>query len=142
MTTELSPPCIYVKDTGTTKGRGVFAGRVFRRGEIVEQAPVVLINMAFIFLPNEIKSVTYNWPTDEPHVHAFALGYGSLYNHDDPANLRYRTDPQNGIMHYTASRDIAAGEELTIDYNQDRDPDKKDWFATHNITPILSQEQS
>lgn len=50
-------------------------------------------------------------------AHAVALGYGSLFNHDNPASLRYEADPGNLSLRFIATRDIAAGEELTINYN-------------------------
>jgi hypothetical protein len=39
----LKPPSVYVKDTGTAKGRGVFALRDFTAGEVIELCPVVRV---------------------------------------------------------------------------------------------------
>jgi len=39
----IHPPDVYVADTLTGKGRGVFAGRDFREAEVVEVAPVIVI---------------------------------------------------------------------------------------------------
>ena len=143
MKTEISTPAVIVKDTGTAKGRGVFAARALLSGEVVEEAPVILINMAFVFLPNEIKDMVYRWiDPEQPLLTALALGYGSLYNHDEPANLRYKMDPENKLIRYKASRDIAAGEELTISYSQGNDTDKFAWFEKRNLTPILSSESN
>ena len=47
---------------------------------------------------------------------ALALGYGSLYNHSYQPNARYDDQPA-GAMTFTALRDIRAGEEITINYN-------------------------
>ena len=141
MNTEVSLPSIVVKDTGTAKGRGVFAARDFQAGEVVEVSPVILINMAFIFLPNELKTVVFNWPSGEPNIHAVALGYGSLYNHDDPANMHTRKDHQNKQLFFIASRNIVAGEELTHNYNSNLDnPASNDWFERHNV-PLITRQK-
>ena len=47
---------------------------------------------------------------------AVALGHGSLYNHSDEANARYVKDAGNNLIIFTAQRDIAAGEEITVAY--------------------------
>ena len=45
-----------------------------------------------------------------------ALGYGSLYNHSYRPNARY-VDLSERTKLFTAIRDIAAGEEITVNYN-------------------------
>jgi uncharacterized protein len=47
---------------------------------------------------------------------AVVLGYGSLYNHSYKPNAYYR-DRRNRVKEFIALRDIAAGEEITINYN-------------------------
>jgi SET domain-containing protein len=49
---------------------------------------------------------------------ALALGYGSLYNHSYRPNARYDDDAQAAMV-FLALRSIAAGEEITINYNGD-----------------------
>ncbi len=118
---QITPPDSYVKDTGTAKGRGVFAGRAFGAGEVVEVAPVLLFAMKdFVGVPKPIKHVIFNWNWlvgQKDDRQAIALGYGSLYNHANPANLRYEADADLPAMRFIAVRDIAEGEELTINYN-------------------------
>lgn len=118
---DITPPAAFVKDTGTAKGRGVFAARAFAADEVVEVAPVLLFAMKdFVGVPKPIKHVIFNWNwlvglKDERQ--AIALGYGSLYNHANPANLRYEAVADLPAMRFIAVRDIVAGEELTINYN-------------------------
>lgn len=114
----LKPPDIYVKDTETAKGRGVFASRVFRAGETVEICPVVLFRLSFESLPKTVKTLVFDWETlaGKRRTHAMALGYGSFYNHSNPANLSYEADAANELMRFVAVRDIAVDEELTINY--------------------------
>jgi len=49
---------------------------------------------------------------------AIALGYGSLYNHSYTPNAHYR-DIGRRSKEFLAVRDIAAGEEITVNYNGD-----------------------
>jgi SET domain-containing protein len=100
------------------KGRGVFARRPIAEGAVIERVPIVLmpINLLVGGLANPLlaKFVFYRNRTTV----ALALGYGSLYNHAYTPNARYDDEP-GAVMVYTALRDIAAGEEITINYNGD-----------------------
>lgn len=127
---------LYVKETGTLKGRGVFAARRFSKGELVEVAPVIVFNACL--LPRALANIIYNWEqqTQEPNTRAIALGYGSLYNHDNPANLRYSVDAAGRIIRYSARRDIEAHEELTINYSAAEGEctrEQDHWFQRHGI---------
>jgi hypothetical protein len=128
---------LYVRDTGTIKGRGVFAGRRFSRGELVEVAPVIVFNSE-CSLPRVLANLLYNWEqqTGEPKTRAIALGFGSIYNHDNPANLTYRADAAARVIRYLAARDIAADEELTINYsasNGSCTSAQDNWFERHAV---------
>jgi uncharacterized protein len=128
---------LYVRNTGTGKGRGVFSARRFRRGELVETAPVIVFTSA-CSLPRIIANVLYNWEqqTGEPNTRAIALGYGSLYNHDNPASLSYTADRSARLIRYIAARDIAADEELTINYSAAKGEcasAEDNWFERHGV---------
>ena len=76
------------------KGRGVFARRLIRQGEVIERVPVLV-------LPTEEVKNCEGWSGLAGYCFlwgegtlALALGYGSLYN-----------------------QDIAPGEEITVNYN-------------------------
>jgi hypothetical protein len=51
----ISPPAILVKDTGTDKGRAVYANREFLSGDLVEGCPVIIVR--FDQIPPEIKRI-------------------------------------------------------------------------------------
>ena len=75
-------------------------------------------------------------------MQALALGYGSLYNHNNPANMRYEVDLEARVFRFVAVRHISAGAELTVNYNAvDRGPLSDDdwWFKENMIEPIISQ---
>lgn len=106
------------------KGRGVFARRAIRRGERIERVPVLLIPIKeFVGGPENptLKKYLYLW---NKKAVAVCLGYGSLYNHSYEPNARYIHGPN--MVTYVALCDIAAGEEITINYN----------FVVDDQTPV------
>jgi SET domain-containing protein len=129
----------YFKDTKTSKGRGMFAKRSFVNGDIVEECPVVLFNEVPA-LPVEIKRIMFSWHyllTGSHSAQAIALGFGSMYNHNNPANMRY--DIQK-VLRFFAVRDIGVDEELTINYNAHgggAEWKKNEWFERMNVTPLI-----
>jgi SET domain-containing protein len=131
-------PLLLVRDTGTTKGRGVFAQRAYVAGEIVECSPIQEIQSTWGDLPTEIQRMVYDWGvlTGNPQaqLQALALGVGSLFNHSDTPNVRYHGDLPLRAIVFTAQRPIAEGEEITINYNDDIQPGNLNWFESLGIT--------
>jgi hypothetical protein len=129
-----------VRPTGNERVRGVFAPRSVASGEIVEVCPVVLLPGPFVALPPEIRRVTFPWGvlTGDGDSHAIAYGYGGIYNHANPANLRYAALADIGCLQFTAARAIADGEELTINFNSlsgDVASDTDTWFQALGLRP-------
>jgi hypothetical protein len=72
--------------------------------------------------------------------HGLALGYGSLYNHDNPSNLRYEADHERGLLRFVAVRAIDQDEELTVNYNAVGGgfaSSTDTWFDRMNIEPLV-----
>ena len=137
----IQPADIYVKDTGTIKGRGVFALRDFAQGEVVEQCPVIILLRAYDELPPRIKTMVFNWGNlaKTTPSYALSLGFGSLYNHANPANLLYEARPVDSTIAYIAVRAIKKDEELSINYNAGGGSHVSvadSWFKQHNIAPV------
>lgn len=44
-----------IKDTGTSKGRGVFALRAYHAGDVVEICPVIVFQCPYNDLPAELR---------------------------------------------------------------------------------------
>jgi hypothetical protein len=135
------PVKAVVKDTETVKGRGVFATTAFVAGELVESCPVIVLYQSFDLLAPKLQRVVYNWgklAKMEPCT-ALPLGYGSLYNHANPANMMYRADVENQTLNYFAARDIVDGEELSVNYNSGGQPEyeKNTWFDNKGIDLIV-----
>jgi SET domain-containing protein len=141
----IDPAPAYVKDTGNARGRGVFAARAIKAGETVEVCPVIVVDQYVTNLPPEIGRVVYGWSylvtRQVGPLTAVALGYGSLYNHDNPSNMRYEADGPMQALRYIAVRDIAQDEELTVNYNAvggGAEWNENAWFADKRITPIVT----
>lgn len=131
--------CARIQETGTPRGRGVFAIRAIEEDEIIEVCPVVLVQWGEI--PDEVKCIAFNWGalTKGPPTSCIALGWGSMYNHSNPANVRYTADTQTDSMIFTAARKIELGEELTVNYNDsfgDIHSTRDIWFENRGISPI------
>lgn len=127
-----------VKDTGTVKGRGVFAGRAYREDDIVEVSPVMTFKGTLDTVPEGIRRIVFDWDI-LPGTYAIALGQGTLFNHANPANLIYQADRDQKVLRFIAARHISLGEELTINYNSSSgEPEWPDdnWFDRMDIKPI------
>lgn len=97
-------------------GRGVFAGRLFRRGEVIEVCPVLRLPSGMP--PDGLEYYVFKWGTEGKEL-AIALGYGSLYNHSPDPNAAFTTRYARAEVVFRATRDIAAGEQVLIDYGWD-----------------------
>ncbi len=98
------------------KGRGVYARAFIAEGTIIERAPVVVIPAVEIDenpYDTVLTRYCFQWGRDTV---ALVLGYGSLYNHSYRPNAYYR-DRRPRVKEFIALRDIAPGEEITINYN-------------------------
>jgi SET domain-containing protein len=99
------------------KGRGVFARRPIKRGEVIEKVPVILIP-ADLVLDNASGKVldryVFWW---NKNTLAISLGYGSIYNHSFTPNAEY--EQGYACITYRAIRDISPGEEIQINYQWD-----------------------
>lgn len=100
------------------KGRGVFAGRNFKKGEVVEAAPVIVINEEDADFIDKTALADYYYKWGDSHF-AMALGYGSLYNFSVTPNLSFEPDLKDKIMLYRARKSIRKDQELTINYQCD-----------------------
>jgi uncharacterized protein len=98
------------------KGRGVFARRPIRDGELIERVPVVVFRSKDVMDGEAwtgLAGYCFHWGKG---TLALALGYGSLYNHSYRPNARY-DDLGGQIKEFIAIRDIEPGEEITVNYN-------------------------
>jgi SET domain-containing protein len=97
------------------KGRGVFALRDFQPGEVIEQAPVVVLRDDQYELLNHtrLRDYYFDWG---PNDCAIPLGYSLIYNHSDDPNAETRRDRSNDTITFVAVKPIAAGQEIVHRY--------------------------
>ena len=105
------------------RGRGVFAARRFREGEVVEVCPTVLVG------EDDANGVVrdYVFGARQKGKVLLVLGYAMLYNHSDDPNLFHRSAGRM-LIEFVALRDIEPDEELTHDYGPE-------YWADRNRTP-------
>ncbi|KQV53499.1 hypothetical protein ASC95_12265 [Pelomonas sp. Root1217] len=143
----IQSPSVYIKDTGTTKGRGAYASRPHAKGETVESCPVVLFTGAYTSVPEEVRKLLFNWGVlaHTTSGHCLALGYGSMYNHENPANMRYEADVELRLLRFVAIRDIAVDEELTVNYNAvggGHVSERDTWFTGQGVEPYAAESDA
>ncbi len=111
------------------KGRGVLATAAIKAGEIFERAPII-ISPDHEWPDLEKTSLfhyCFAWGPKLEHA-AIGLGYASLYNHSYTPNATYIRQTEDLLIHFVALRDIASGEEITVNYNNDPHSQEPVWF--------------
>ena len=120
--------CIYIASVGG-KGRGVFTKTDLKKNTIIEVAPViVMLQKDRDFLDQTLlHDYIFEWGKNQKEC-CMALGYVSLYNHSYTSNCEYEMDFKNETITIKTVREIAAGDELFINYNGNWNNRKKIWF--------------
>lgn len=119
---------IDVQDTGKY-GRGVFATRDIQAGELLESAPVIVMEEREwkYVKKTALFDYCFIWGDDSEQT-AIALGYGSLYNHSYRPNAIFRNNPNKLTIDFYAVQHIKKGDEITINYNEDLEDLTPLWF--------------
>jgi len=111
------------------KGRGVFTREKIRAAVLVEVSPVIVMSAAQrLVLDNTLlHDYIFEWGEQKDQC-CMALGLVPLYNHSYTSNCEYYMDYAREVIGIRTVRKVAAGEELTINYNGDWNNPKKVWF--------------
>jgi uncharacterized protein len=96
-------------------GRGVFAEKDFKKGEVIEVCPLITDHKEN-FKNSKIKDYTFKSKFKKGQE-VIVFGMCSMYNHSNNFNVHHNQDPENMI--YRAGRDIKKGEELYVNYGGD-----------------------
>ena len=98
-------------------GRGVFAGRPFAAGDVIEVCPVIPLTEAeaTACASTVLDDYFFEWGADG-RAYALALGYGSLYNHSADPNATFSLRVRRHQIVFKARRSIRQGDEIRIDY--------------------------
>lgn len=110
---------------------GIFATRDVFPEEVIEECPVIIARKAILKeVEVSVNNRAFMW--DDKSV-AIALGFGSIYNHSDSPNAEVDFDYKDRIIKFIASKPINAGEEVFIDYSEDR------WFVHTKRIPAIQE---
>jgi SET domain-containing protein len=119
---------LLVKDTGE-KGRGVFTTACIEADTIIEISPVIVMELKDRTHLDKtlLHDYIFEWGPEKTEC-CMALGLVPIYNHSYTSNCEYFMDFAENMIMIKTVRDIAAGDELTINYNGDWNDEKKVWF--------------
>lgn len=94
------------------KGWGVFATQRISKGALIECCPMIVFKLTLLDSKSGMRDYLWEWGERV----AIATGYGSLYNHSYYPNAHHAKHLDLKEIHFIAIRDIAPGEEITINY--------------------------
>jgi len=120
---------IYIQEIGA-KGRGIFTRKALMADEILEISPVIVMDAAARALLDQtlLHDYIFEWQPEGASQCCMAMGYVPVYNHSYTSNCEYFMDYEARTMSIKTVRAVAAGEELTINYNGDWNDAKPVWF--------------
>ena len=101
-------------------GRGLYAAGAISYGNQIGTWPALILNEADTAQVQSTRLYHYIFYVDETPEGAIrgavAFGEISMCNHSPDANAVFAVDAAGATVSLTAARDIAAGEEILIDY--------------------------
>ena len=105
---------VYVRHAGK-KGRGVFAISGIKAGSVIENSPYLPLSARDHRHAQKTDLIRFIYDAGRGQA-AVGLGFASLYNHSEDANATFDLNKKNRTIKISALREIAEGEEVTIDY--------------------------
>jgi len=100
------------------KGRGLFATRCIIKGTIIEISHTIE-ELRSLLQPNNILGIySFENKFDKTKI-LIALGFGSLFNHDNNPNVDWKVIKKGKFIRFKALKDIWPREELLINYGYD-----------------------
>lgn len=99
------------------KGLGVFARNKIKDGELIEVAPILVLNKRAMGVET-LNDYLFVFDK-ENETYALPLCYGALYNHSDKPNATWSMDYEKQQMRFVAKTAILDGQEITVSYGED-----------------------
>ncbi len=120
---------LYIDNTDN-KGNGVFTLDAIEADTVIEVSPVIIMSAEERILLDKtlLHDYIFEWKPAETNQCCMAQGYISVYNHSYTSNCEYFMNYEEKIIIIRTVRAVAAGEELTINYNGDWDNATPVWF--------------
>ena len=121
-------PSLFIAPS-ENRGRGVFAAEPLTSNLIIEISPVLVVSKEerVLLEQTRLHDYIFEWGPDGSEA-CVAWGYVSMYNHAAIPNCRYEMDFTHQLITIQTLRDIAAGEELFINYLPDEGDKPPIWF--------------
>ncbi len=121
-------PCLYIV-ASEGKGRGVFTDAPILADTVIEIAPVIVMPAGERILLDQtlLHDYIFEWGEDKKQC-CMALGFVPIYNHSYESNCEYFMDYEAQTIMLKTVKNIAAYEEVLINYNGDFDDKKTLWF--------------
>jgi hypothetical protein len=112
------------------KGRGMFALENIAAFQAIEIAPVIVMTAQDRELLDQtlLHDYIFEWTPNGAQQCIMALGNVPIYNHSYASNAEYSMDYEAKTILIQSVREIAVGEEITINYNGDWNDEKPLWF--------------
>ena len=110
-----------------SSGRGVYATRAVPAGAVLWRDPIVAFPRQETDMMDSSGLRDYYFLIDGTAF--ICLGNGSLINHSADHNCTCDLDKESRELIFWAARPIAAGEQITIDYEWDEYP----WEASQSV---------
>ena len=104
-------------------GRGVFATQKIKKGEVIENCPVLVLPKKDYPIVKQtiLRNYYFMWGKATCGI---CLGFGSIYNHSYDPNAIYKKKIKDELIQFITIRDIKKGEEITVNYNYGNPNDK------------------
>lgn len=118
MVTTLFQGKIFVKKS-SMHGYGVFAGKSYKKGELIEQCYAIITK-------GGDKTLEDFYFDAKGKKYALLTGFGSIYNHSDEPNADYTINVKKRLATIKAAKRIAKGEELFVSYGDE-------WFSSRGL---------
>ena len=119
---------IYANQS-SIEGLGVFARHSIKEGDVIEEAPLILIPEDQLSDLTKTRLLEYYFDCGHKFSEAaIGLGFASLYNHSFEPNAKYIKDVENSVLRFVAIKDINQDEEIVVNYNGHPDDKSKLWF--------------
>ncbi len=122
-------PALFIAQI-SGKGRGVFTNEALSADVEIELSPVVVLpGKDRPYLDQTLlHDYIFEWDPEDLKGCCMALGWVPIYNHSYASNCEYEMDYEAETITIKTVRAIAAGEELTINYNGDWNDQSPVWF--------------
>jgi SET domain-containing protein len=112
------PKKVYIARS-KVHGWGVFASELINDGEIIEETPLLDLQMKKGEASPTLVDYRFNWPQGSGgdwQKQVIAWGYGCIYNHSNEPNATWVSNLENETFQFIATKEIKENEEIFTYY--------------------------